>query len=65
MGKLVSIKNKYIFSSSKPDNSHYYLKYYDKKHKETRLVGLTHLYSVSKGHKESLAKGYLKEEKFK
>lgn len=65
MSKLVSIKNKHIFNSNKPETSHYYVKYYDKKNKETRLVGLTHLYDISEGNKQRLSKGLIKEEKFK
>jgi len=63
--RLINIKNKYIFHSDKPEQSHRYLLYYDRKYKETRLVKTTHLYEIPEKKKYKLKKGYIKEFKFK
>lgn len=65
--KLVKVKNKYMFVSDKvsPEGEHYYLHYYDRKSKETRLIQLTHLYEKPKDKSAQLRKNYIQEMKFK
>lgn len=65
--KLVKVKNKYMFESEKvsPDAEHYYLHYYDRKSKETRLIQLTHIYEKPYEKTVKLRKNFLTEMKFK
>ena len=44
--KLAKIKNRYMFHSSKPNGSHTYIVYYDKRTKKTHAIATTHLYNM-------------------
>lgn len=63
--RLVKIKNKYLFQSNKPHGNHTYAVYYDRKNKEYRAIGLTHLYVKDKKRFIQVAKGNIHVEKFK
>ena len=63
--RLAKIKNKYLFKSSNPNGNHTYAVYYDKKNKENRAVGLTHLYIKDNKRFAQVKKGMIKIEKFK
>ena len=63
--QIVKIKNKYMFESKKGEREHYYLKYYDRKTKETRLIEMTHLYEIPSETRIKKKKKFLMEAKFK
>lgn len=63
--RLAKIKNKYLYKSGNPHGYHTYAVYYDKKNKETRAVGLTHLYVKDKKRFSQLKQGVLMSERFK
>ena len=58
--RLAKIKNKYLFKSSNPNGNHTYAVYYDKKNKENRAVGLTHLYIKDNKRFAQVKKGMIK-----
>ncbi len=62
--KITKIKNKYMFNSIKPNSTHYYLVYKDKRTNEVRAIELTHLYKRDNYRFTQLKRGLYKKMKF-
>lgn len=63
--RLVKIRNKYLFNSDKPNGTHTYAVYYDRKTKSYCAIGLTHLYEKDKKRFNQIKRGLLIKESFK
>lgn len=63
--RLAKIKNRYLFNSDNPHGNHTYAVYYDRKTKEYRAIGLTHLYIKDENRFKQVRKGNIRIEKFK
>lgn len=63
--RLVKIKNKYFFNSSKPNGTHTYAVYYDKQTKQNRAIALTHLYVKDEKRFNQVRKGNILVTNFK
>lgn len=63
--RLFKIKNKYLFKSDKPEGTHTYAVYRDRRTKEDRAVALTHLYVKDKDRFRQVSKGNIFITKFK
>lgn len=63
--RLAKIKNRYLYKSDNPFGYHTYAVYYDKKNRENRAVGLTHLYVRDNNRFAQVKKGMIRIEKFK
>lgn len=63
--RLVKIKNKYLFNSDNPNGTHTYAVYFDRKSRENRAVGLTHLYVKDDKRFKQVKRGNIAITKFK
>jgi len=63
--KIVKIKNRYMFNSSKPNGTHDYLVYKDRTTNEVRAIELTHLYNRDNYNFCLINRGILKKMRFK
>ncbi len=61
---LARIRNKLLFDSPKPEESHTYLIYEDTNTGEKRAIQTTHLYNVDEKNMTKVKKGLLKKVKF-
>lgn len=63
--RIVRIKNRYLFDGDKPNGIHSYAVYYDRKTKQNRVIGLTHLFVKDKKRFNQIKRGLLMKENFK